>query len=163
MDKTASIILIGIGATALIDAWALAQSRAFGAPRPDFRFVGRWVAHMPRGRFVHERIAHAAAVPGEVALGWLTHYATGVVFAALLVTITGAGWLARPTAAPALIFGLATVAAPFLIMQPALGLGFAASRTPRPAKARMRSLTTHLVFGLGLYLAAALVAASGAS
>jgi hypothetical protein len=46
------------------------------------------------------------------------------------------------------------VAAPFLLLQPALGAGIAASRTPRPNVARRRSLVTHLVFGLGLYLAA---------
>jgi hypothetical protein len=47
-----------------------------------------------------------------------------------------------------------TVAAPFFILQPALGLGIAASRTPSPARARLRSLISHLVFGFGLYLAA---------
>ncbi|WP_264346966.1 DUF2938 domain-containing protein [Rheinheimera sp. MM224] len=37
-------------------------------------------------------------------------------------------------------------------MQPALGSGIAASKTPSPAKARLKSLLTHSVFGLGLYL-----------
>ena len=45
------------------------------------------------------------------------------------------------------------MAAPFLIMQPGMGAGIAASRTPRPAAARMQSLVTHGVFGLGLYVA----------
>jgi Protein of unknown function (DUF2938) len=53
--------------------------------------------------------------------------------------------------------GLATVAAPFLILQPAFGAGIAASLTPRPNIARVRSLLTHLSFGLGLYLAAEVV------
>jgi hypothetical protein len=47
--------------------------------------------------------------------------------------------------------GVGTVAAPFLLMQPAMGAGVAASRTPRPAAARLQSLITHAIFGLGLY------------
>jgi hypothetical protein len=53
----------------------------------------------------------------------------------------------------ALIIGLGSVAAPFFIMQPAMGAGIAASRTPKPWAARMRSVATHFVFGIGLYIA----------
>jgi hypothetical protein len=160
LQTSIQIALIGIGATALIDGWALILKRLFHAPSLDFRLVGRWVGHMRHGRFAHERIAAAPAVRGERALGWLIHYATGIVFAGLLTAIAGPGWLTRPTPAPALVFGLATVAAPFLVLQPALGLGLAASKSPKPATARLRSLATHLVFGVGLYLSGALVAAS---
>lgn len=59
---------------------------------------------------------------------------------------------------PALLFGLVTVLMPFLLMQPALGLGIAAANSSNPAKARLHSLLTHLIFGLGLYLAARLLA-----
>jgi Protein of unknown function (DUF2938) len=38
-------------------------------------------------------------------------------------------------------------------MQPGMGAGIAASRTPRPAVARLHSLVTHGIFGLGLYAA----------
>jgi len=41
---------------------------------------------------------------------------------------------------------------PFFIMQPLLGLGIAASRTPKPTQARLKSLGTHAVFGVGLYM-----------
>jgi hypothetical protein len=37
-------------------------------------------------------------------------------------------------------------------MQPAFGLGVAASKTPNPNKARLKSLMTHTVFGVGLYV-----------
>jgi hypothetical protein len=51
-----------------------------------------------------------------------------------------------------LLVGIGTVAAPFLLMQPGMGAGMAASRTPAPNAARLQSLLTHAVFGLGLYL-----------
>ncbi|HEU4781614.1 MAG TPA: DUF2938 family protein, partial [Steroidobacteraceae bacterium] len=50
--------------------------------------------------------------------------------------------------------GVGTVLAPFFIMQPAMGVGIAARRTPRPGAARIQSLVTHVVFGLGLYITA---------
>ena len=62
-------------------------------------------------------------------------------------------WLRAPSFLPAMLLGLATVAAPFLLMQPGMGAGIAASRTPDPATARVRSLVNHGLFALGLYVA----------
>ena len=53
---------------------------------------------------------------------------------------------------PPSFFGIATVLVPFFTMQPAFGLGVAASKTPNPNKARLKSLMTHTVFGVGLYV-----------
>ncbi len=116
--------------------------------------VGRWIGHMPTGRFAHEAIARAPAVRGERAIGWIAHYATGILFAGLLLALFGLGWARSPTPGPALIVGVATVAAPFLVLHPAFGAGVAGSRTPAPAAARARSLVAHVSFGVGLYVAA---------
>ena len=151
MKQFMEIALCGMTATALVDLWALARGTLFGTPLPDYRLVGRWIAHMPRGRFRHDSISKATPMRGEAFIGWTTHYLIGVVFALLLVALAGTGWLASPTFWPALLFGIATVAAPFLLMQPGMGAGIAASRTPRPGAARLQSLLTHVVFGLGLY------------
>lgn len=107
-----------------------------------------------RGRFRHERIATAEPVRGERAIGWTAHYLIGIVFAGALLAICGLAWARQPTLAPALTLGIATVAAPFLLMQPGMGAGIAASRTPRPNSARLQSLITHAISGLGLYAAA---------
>lgn len=150
MDNLACILLIGIGATAVIDLWSIARKRLFGVPPPDFGLVGRWLAHMPRGRFRHDSIAAAPPVRGERAIGWAAHYLTGIAFAAVLCAIWPA-WIRQPAIGPALVVGIGTVAAPFLLMQPGMGAGIAASRTPRPAVARFHSLVTHTIFGVGLY------------
>jgi hypothetical protein len=39
-------------------------------------------------------------------------------------------------------------------MHPSFGLGIAASRTPNPTQARLRSLMAHTAFGVGLYVCA---------
>jgi len=145
--------IIGAGATAVIDLWAIARTRILGAPPPNYALVGRWIAYFPRGRFRHDSIAASPPRPGERWVGWIAHYAIGISFAALLLAIPGVDWVRHPSLAPALALGIATVAAPFLLMQPGMGAGIAASRTPRPGAARIQSLVTHTVFGLGLYAA----------
>jgi hypothetical protein len=149
----ARVAAIGAGATLVLDAWLLALRR-LGVPTMDFALLGRWVAHFARGNFRHASIARAAPVQREAAIGWLAHYATGILFAALLVATCGGDWLRAPAAAPALLFGVLTVAVPFFVMQPAMGLGIAAARTPAPWRNRLRSVANHAVFGLGLYVAA---------
>lgn len=147
------IAIIGIGATAVMDAW-LALLARLGVPTTSFALVGRWVGHFARGRFTHAAIAKAAPVRYELALGWLVHYAIGIAYGALLVIALGLNWLVQPTVLPALAFGLVTVAAPWFVMQPAMGAGIAGTKTPTPLKTCLRSLTNHAVFGIGLYLAA---------
>ncbi|MFS2123558.1 DUF2938 domain-containing protein [Pseudomonas sp. Pseusp97] len=150
-------LAIGVGATLLMDGWTILRKRLLGVPSLDYALVGRWVGHMPHGQFRHAAIGKAAPVTGERALGWVIHYLTGICFALALITLAGSDWLCRPTLLPALLFGVVTVAMPFLLMQPAFGLGIAAAKSANPAKARVHSLITHGVFGLGLFLVAKLL------
>lgn len=153
------IVAVGVGATLAMDLWGLVLRRVYGVAGLDYRMVGRWLGHMPRGQVCHAGIGKAAPVAGEAVIGWAAHYAIGILFAAGLVAMFGAGWLQAPTILPALLTGLVTVAMPFLVMQPAFGMGIASSRMPDPTAARLRSLITHLVFGTGLFIAARLTAA----
>jgi hypothetical protein len=118
--------------------------------------VGRWFGHMTRGRFRHEAIAKAAPIRRERLIGWSAHYLIGVAFAAVPLVIWGSSWVQQPGLGRALLVGLGTAVAPFLVMQPGMGAGIAGSRTARPGATRLQSLITHLVFGLGLYAAARL-------
>jgi hypothetical protein len=147
-------IAIGIGATLLMDFWNLFLARAFGIPSLNYCLLGRWLRHMPGGTLRHASITAAPQKPHECTVGWVAHYTIGVVFALVFVALTSRDWLARPTVLPALLYGIATVVFPFFIMQPSFGLGIAASRTPKPAQARLKSLVTHSVFGVGLYVCA---------
>jgi hypothetical protein len=140
------MLLTGAGATALTDLWAILRRRIFGTPLPNFGVVGRWIGHIARGRVRHDSIAAAPAIRAESAIGWITHYVIGMTFAFFLPAFRGPDWIQHPTLLPALIVGVGTVAAPYFVMQPAMGL--------RPsAAARIQSLITHVVYGVGLYLA----------
>ena len=129
-----------------------------GVPTLNFGFIGRWVGHLFRGQIIHASIRQSPRIAGELTWGWLTHYAVGIAFAGLLVAVQGIEWLQRPSLIPAVVVGMCTVAAPLFVMQPAMGSGFASSRTPTPLKNCLRSLANHTIFGLGLYASAVLVA-----
>ena len=147
-----SAIILGLGATLTTDLWALFLERAFRIPSPNYCLVGRWFRYMPEGTFKHSNIALAPQKSAECTVGWIAHYMTGILFAVTFVGISGNNWLQHPTLIPAVVFGVVTVLAPFFIMQPSFGLGFAASKTSNPTQARLRSLMNHTVFGIGLYL-----------
>jgi DUF2938 family protein len=144
-------VAIGIGATLVMDLWNLFLKRTFSIPSLNYCLLGRWVCHMPGGTLRHASITAAPQKPLECTVGWIAHYTIGIVFALVLVVFTSGAWLARPAVLPALLYGAGTVVFPFFIMQPSLGLGIAASRTPNPTQARLKSLATHVVFGVGLY------------
>lgn len=156
-DDVVRLVLIGIGATAMMDVWVMILKH-LGIATLNLAMVGRWVGHFCRGRVAHPHIGQAVPIPGEVLLGWLIHYVVGIVFSACLTSVYGVAWLHDPAWLPALTVGMVTVVIPFFVMQPAMGAGIAASRTPTPWKSRLFSLLTHAVFGIGLYLCAALLA-----
>jgi hypothetical protein len=151
-------VVIGAGATMVMDVWA-ALLRQFGVPSLNLDVLGRWIGHLARGHWMHVSIAAAAPIRGERWIGWCAHYSIGVAFAALLLWTYGLEWARSPSVLPALFVGIATVIAPLLILQPAMGAGIASWKTPRPFFNSLKSLATHAVFGLGMYLAA-LAAAS---
>jgi hypothetical protein len=150
-------ILIGLGATFTTDVWALFLKHAFKSAAPNYCLVGRWFRSMPEGIFKHSNIASAPRKSAECTVGWIAHYMIGVTFAVAFLALAGNNWLQHPTLLPAILFGIVTVLMPFFIMQPAFGLGLAASKTLNPTQARLRSLMNHISFGMGLYLSGLLV------
>ena len=51
--------VIGLAGAAAMDLWSLLLRRGFHIPTLDYALLGRWIGHMARGRFAHERIADA--------------------------------------------------------------------------------------------------------
>lgn len=154
MDQLLYATLIGLGATAIMDIWGVLRIPICHLPPPNYHMIGRWVGHIFRGTFTHQAITRSAPIAGEGMIGWITHYAVGIGYAVLLLLITGSSWSKHPSLGVALVFGLVTVIAPFFVMQPSMGAGIAASRSPNPPSARLHSVINHGVFGMGLYLSA---------
>ncbi len=149
-----SAIVIGLGATLLTDLWNLCLKLFFGIPSLNFCLLGRWFRHMPGGMFVHKSIAGASSMSFECMVGRTAHYTIGIVLTLAFLCLVRGEWLTTPTLLPALVYGIGTVVFPFFIMQPSFGLGVAGSATTHPAQTRVKSLMTHTVFGVGLWMCA---------
>ncbi|TGQ35726.1 DUF2938 domain-containing protein [Mesorhizobium sp. M00.F.Ca.ET.216.01.1.1] len=149
-------VVIGIGATVLMDVWAIFLNAAFAQPRSNWGLVGRWVWHL-RNKIFHEDIGEATPYAHETALGWAFHYLVGIVYGIILVALAGTAWLAAPTFLPAFILGMVTVGAGWFLLAPGMGAGWAASKRPNPMQIRALNLISHTVFALGLFGTALLI------
>lgn len=156
MNILLKIVVIGIGATIVLDIWNYILA-LFGIKSLDYRFVGRWIGNFINGKFYHSNIMMTLPVQNELVIGWTAHYLIGISFSFLLIIAFGNEWLEKPLLVPAIIIGMITIIAPLFIMQPALGFGIASSNLPNPIVRVLKSIITHLVYGTGLYLSALLV------
>jgi hypothetical protein len=151
--KILNVILIGIGGTLTMDLWGQIL-KLFGIKGLNLGFLGRWILTVFDGKWFHEKIAMSPEKAGELYVGWLAHYVIGISFAVLLISLYGFQWLENPRIQSALVIGLVTVLAPLLIMQPALGLGYFSSKTAHPGLYSLKSVASHLAYGIGLYVTA---------
>jgi Protein of unknown function (DUF2938) len=149
--------LLGLGANLLFDLWQRGLALATGQPAPNWAPIGRWFRHLGEGKVFHEDIGKAKPYEHELAVGWIGHYVVGITYGVIFALIVGPEWLAAPRFLPAWIFGLATVAFGWFLLQPGLGMGWAAARTPDPWRVRLLNLAGHTVFGLGLWLTGLLI------
>ena len=145
----------GVLATITMDVALVAAGRfggrAFISDRLDVDVIGRWAAGLGRGRWHHGDITSEPAQRGELALGLLTHYATGIILtqAFLLLPRRGKG---RPSLAAGTAFGIATSALPLLVMFPSMGYGWFGLRSGDSARLDRIMLLGHTAFGVGIGL-----------
>jgi len=149
--KLVRAAIVGAGATAVMDLGGEVIRRATGVRPLNLDLVGRWVGHLRRGTLTHDSIVAAEPIENERELGLATHYAIGAGFV-MALAVVDSDWIDEPRLGSAMGLGLATCAAPWFLMQPAWGMGVAASRTPDPNTARRRTMRAHLLYGLGAYL-----------
>jgi len=85
--------------------------------------VGRWFGNMAHGQFVQVAMSEAAPFKGELAIGWIAHYAIGIGYGLPLLGLWGKVWLERPTLLPPMILAWVLLVAPYLMMMPGMGMG----------------------------------------
>jgi hypothetical protein len=113
--------------------------------------IGRWVTDSVRGRWRHGNITREPARRGELALGLLTHYVTGIVLTQvyLLPPRRGTG---RRRFLGATAFGIATAVAPFFVLFPSIAYGLFGHRSSDAARVIPITLIGHTAFGVGIGL-----------
>jgi hypothetical protein len=150
------IIVVGVVATAALDIWQQIYRVLFRTPITDWAMIGRWAAYVPRGQLVHDNIGKTPAVANELALGWIVHYVVGIGYAVVYLVLMWAILRITPGFASAMIFGAVSVCVTWFAMEPILGAGAMASKTPNPGAAMVHDFTSHLSFGFGLFLGTAI-------
>jgi hypothetical protein len=152
MEFMVKAILMGVIATVCMDIWAAIAKHVLRLPTANWSLVGRWFGHMRRGTFIHRPITDSAPISNEMVIGWIAHYVTGLIYGLIYLSIIQIFLQIDPTFKSALIFGLATLIAPWFIMQPAMGAGVFARHTPHPGLMRAVTISMHVVFGCSLFL-----------
>ena len=152
----ANAIVSGIFATVVLDVWQRVLHAATGIPPTNWGIVGRWFAHMPRGRFMHDSIVEAAPVGNEAAIGWAMHYLIGIIYGLVYVGLITSVLSATPSLLNGFLFGAASVVIPWFLMMPALGVGVMGAKAPNPAVPRYTALAAHCIYGVALYAGSAL-------
>lgn len=145
-------ILLGVFATAFLDAWNYMQHILLDKPLTRYEFIGRWAMYMLEGVYHHESINAAQPIAGELLVGWFGHYFIGILFALMLLVYSSSDWLKRPSFLPALVVGIVACVIPLFLMYPGMGKGMAGMLTPNPTALQLKVLFSHVVFSVGLYV-----------
>jgi len=151
MEVLFKILVIGIFATVIMDVWATFSNRVLKFPRTNWAMVGRWLGHIPKGKFVHNPVGDSSEIRYENVLGWSFHYFIGIVYATFYVAMVMWGFEGSASLTTAWFFGLVTIISPWFILQPALGLGVCAVKAPKPNIVRLQNFAIHSIFGIALY------------
>jgi hypothetical protein len=110
---------------------------------------GRWIGYMRRGRFSHEDLAGEPPLPHEEQLGAIAHCVIGMGLTVGYLSLLRLRH-AEPRVSTALAYGSATTVLPWLIVQPAHGLGWFGLRSDQPGAVIRTNLLGHAIFGLGI-------------
>jgi hypothetical protein len=145
----------GALATVTMDLAMVAAARygrgAFTSDRIGPDMIGRWAAGLLRGRWRHRDIRSEPAERGELALGILTHYATGIILTQAFLQLPRRG-NGKPSFLGAAGFGISTAVLPLLILYPSMGYGWFGLRSGEAARINRIMLLGHTAFGIGMGL-----------
>lgn len=146
------ILITGLAGATAADIGRTVYQALTGFPPVNWSVTGRWFLMVLLGQPYVPDIGAAPALPHELIAGHAAYYTISVVFAAvylLVLKLLGR----RPTLWNGLAFGWVTMAFPFLVQMPLMGMGAFASATAMPGLIIGRTLVHHSSFGLGLGLA----------
>ncbi len=147
------MILMGVWATFMMDALAIVLGKLkFIRPKIGPEIIGRWSIYMLRGKFIHKDINSTPSMPNEILTSWISHYLIGILLAGVYLLVEKIYPIIADQFWVAIIFGILTVALPWLWLFPSIGIGYLASKMPQKSPYIITSLVNHTDFGLGLAL-----------
>ena len=156
MNLIVTGVVAGVLGTMAMDSLNYLFTRTGTLAKIDVAVIGRMAAGWGRGRFRYRHPGEIEQIANEVLYGYVTHYTIGAVLAVPYVL----GWdlLVGGPASPvwALVYGVATTVASWLLVYPSMGLGVCGRRSPEGMRAPLSSLSNHLFYGAGVAVGVAL-------
>ena len=143
----------GVLATVTMDVAMVAAGvlggNAFTSDRLGPDMIGRWAAGLLRGRWRRADISREPAQRGELALGLVTHYLTGVVLTQAFLLVPRQ-WRGRRGLVAGTAYGVSTAVLPLLVMFPSMGYGWWGLRSGEAGRLLRVMLVGHVAFGVGI-------------
>jgi hypothetical protein len=147
------ILITGLAAATAADIGRTIYQAITGFPAVNWSVTGRWFLMVLQGQPYVANIGAAPSLPHELIAGHAAYYTISVAFAGVYLLLLKA--LKRePSLLNGLVFGWVTMAFPFLVQMPLMGMGVLASATATPGLIIGRTLVHHSSFGLGLAIGA---------
>ena len=151
MNILINSLVLGLSATLIMDLLGWLRSSVFKIPSFNYAYLGRFFLILKDNEKGYRNITQAPEQKFERLIGWGFHYMTGIIFA-LIYTYIDHSNNTLETFISSILFGISTVLFPLLLIQPILGFGFFASKTPDQWISIKNSFVAHLNFGVGLFI-----------
>ena len=147
------ILITGLAAATAADIGRTIYQTLTGFPAVNWSVTGRWFLMVLQGQPYVANVGAAPALPHELIAGHAAYYTISVIFAGVYLLLLKAT-KREPSLWNGLLFGWVTMAFPFLVQMPLMGMGVLASATATPWLIIGRTLVHHSSFGLGLAIGA---------
>jgi len=144
-------IIIGCFATIVMDLWTLTLFFVIGHP-VDWGTIGQIVGYMFQGQFILPDVSHYQQLKYQNAIGWMTHYSVGFVYAGAYELIVLHGLRYRADLFKAIVFSWALMVFPLCVLSPLFGNGFFYMDASSPLYNVLYTISCHTLFGVGLWL-----------
>lgn len=143
-----SSVLSGLLGTAAMDLGNAALTLVGFGYEVSYESIGALTRGWLAGNFLYAKPSDVVSVSSDYALGAVSHYIIGVIFA-----MPAAFLCLRSNSANILLvvaYGLGTSVISLGLLFPSIGLGLFASKTSNPLFFVLTNLYNHLFYGLGL-------------
>ena len=147
------ILITGLAGATAADIGRTVYQWVTGFPAVNWSLTGRWFLMVLQGQPYVANVGAAPSLPNELMAGHAAYYTISVIFAGVYLLLLKV-MKREPSLWNGLVFGWVTMAFPFLVQMPLMGMGVLANATATPLLIIGRTLVHHSSFGLGLAIGA---------
>ncbi|MDG2348514.1 MAG: DUF2938 family protein [Gammaproteobacteria bacterium] len=144
-------IIIGFFATMFMDLWTLFLFFITGHPI-DWGIIGKVVGYLFQGDLILPDMSQYHALEYQNAIGWMTHYTVGFIYAIAFELIVLHGLRYKVSLLKTLLFAWILMFFPFCVLSPLFSHGFFFMDSVSPLHNILYTISCHTMFGIGLWL-----------